>query len=219
MSYKIGIAITTTPEREEMFSMTMEEWEYFEPEDAIIIAHTDTTHKGVAYSKNQCLKQLYELGCEHIFLADDDCYPLKEGWESPYTRHKEPHLMYQFKLRSKPANDMQELYRDNTVVAYSHTRGAMIYVQRRVLDTVGGFDEAYGPYGFEHTDYTNRIHNAGLTTHRAMDVPDSDRLFYCLDQDHKTKSSLAPMKRRMSLKKNVVLYNDNRNSKAYKEFK
>lgn len=214
----IGIAITTTPERRKVFKHTHEQWNKFTPNEHILFVNNDKNHEGIPISKNKCLKYLYEAGCEHFFLADDDCYPLKAGWEMPYITHKEPHLMYQFKLPGKGVKDMQEIYRDNTVVAYTHTRGAMIYIRRIVLETVGGMDTDYGLGTFEHPDWTNRIHNAGLTTYRAMDVPNSNEWFYCLDQDNKVKSSITSIKRQNRLK-NALLYRQNKHGKEYKEFR
>ena len=210
---KIGIGITTVPRRN-IIGIT--NWSDYLPKEAPTFVFRDIMYEGVAVMKNKCLNYLYKSGCTDIFLFDDDCYPISKDWWKPYVEHKEPHLMYQFKLPGKPKSDMQELYRDDKTVAYSHTRGAMIYVTREVLDTVGGFDTRYYN-GFEHPDYTNRIHNAGLTTYRAMDVPNSDKLFYCLDQDGKVESSIA--EDREQYMKNYALYRKQRNSKEYMEFK
>lgn len=172
---------------------------------------------GIPRSKNKCLELAYDWGADHIFLFDDDCYPIADYWWKPYIESPEPHLMYQFKIPGKPKGDMQELYRDDKIVAYSHTRGAMIYVERRVLDVIGGFDTDYGLAYFEHPDFSNRIYNAGLTSHRAMDVPNSSQLFYCLDQDGAVKSSIKQSSKSDWIK-NARLYNERKHSKAYKEF-
>lgn len=39
-------------------------------------------HMGTAVSKNKCLELLDD--CEHVFLFDDDCWPIKSGWEKLY---------------------------------------------------------------------------------------------------------------------------------------
>ncbi len=207
----IGIGISTTPNRD-VLDHTLKQWNKYLPDDATIIVLKDSDYKGVARTKNQLLQWLG--ACEHIFLADDDCYPIAKDWHKPYIESKEPHLMYQFKLPNKPKSDMRELYRDDKIVSYSHTRGAFIYVHRDVLAVVGGFNPAYGRFGYEHPDWTNRIHNAGLTTHRAMDVPSSDKLLYCLDQDGKVESSVSKTTRG-----NFRLYNESKDSKEYMEYR
>lgn len=207
---KIGIGITTTPNRD-IIKQTYKEWVSFLPDDAKLIIENDVDFTGVAASKNRLLAKLDD--CEHIFLVDDDVIPLIKGWELRYIDHPEPHLMYNFKLKNKPATDMQEVYRDEVTVAYTHTRGCFIYLRRSVLDVVGGFDEEYGTY-YEHPDLTNRIHNAGLTTHRSMDVVDSDKLLYCYDQDASIETSI-PKK----VKPNHALYRKNRQSSDFKAYK
>lgn len=214
----IGVAVTTVPDRMSLLRKTIEQWELYMPKDAILFVYNDVYRQGIPRAKNECLKYLYNKGVEHFFLSDDDCFPISDEWWKPYVNHPEPHLMYQFKLPSKPITDMEIIYRDSSTVAYTHTRGAMIYVQRIVLDTVGGMDTDYGTGMFEHPDWTNRIHNAGLTTHRAMDVPNSKGLFYCYDQDKAIQSSISGIKRR-NTRKNAILYKQNRLSKAYKEFR
>lgn len=204
----IGIGITTTPERN---LVDLSRWREFMPPYARLTICCDTDLEGVAVNKNRLLAELED--CDHIFLFDDDTYPIASDWWKPYIEHPEPHLMYQFKLPGKPATDMRELYRDDITVAYSHTRGAMIYIERRVLDIVGGMDTRY-VNGFEHPDWTTRIHNAGLTTHRAMDVPNSKELLYCMDQDGLVESSIPK-----SHRGNYELYVKSRNSKEYKEFR
>lgn len=208
---RIGIGVSTTPNRD---VLDMDKFLPLLPKGSLVISICDNNFDGVAVTKNKLLALLD--GCDHIFLFDDDTRPLVDGWWIPYVEHKEPHLMYQFKLPGKPESDMSELYRDEKTVAYSHTRGAMIYIDRKVLDVVGGMDTRYYN-GFEHPDWTNRIHNAGLTTHRAMDVPDSHELLYCLDQDGEIKSSIP--RSSANRVKNASLYRKSKNSSEYKEFR
>jgi len=214
MSCKIGIGITTTPNRN---ILDLRRWDELLPQDCDFIVYEDADYKGVAHAKNQLLAQLDH--CDHIFLFDDDCYPIAKNWWLPYVEHPEPHLMYQFKLPDKPPTDMKVLYEDDQTVSYSHTRGAMIYIEKIVLDTIGGFDETYGLYGFEHPDFTNRIHNAGLTTFRSMDVPNSSELLYCLDQDSNVQSSLSKAERNLSIMRNFRYYKANMKSNQYKPYK
>lgn len=211
----IGIAISTVPERDEILKKSLEYHLKFMPNDKIRFhIESDINHDGVAATKNKCLSKLDS--CDHIFLFDDDTYPIAHRWWIPYIESGENHLMYQFKLPGKPTSDMSELYRDDKIVSYTHTRGAMLYITKKVLKTVGGLDTRYRN-GFEHPDWTNRIHNAGLTTHRAMDVPGSDRLLYCLDQDGKVESSIK--KDVAQRVKNYQLYKKQWRSKEYMEYK
>lgn len=225
----IGIGITTR-NRREVFAKTLTMVVRFMPKDAKLVVVDDASdvplksstyrfeeNVGVARAKNKCLELLDD--CHHIFLFDDDCHPIKEDWWKPYVHSKENHLMYQFKLPYKPHSDMSEVFRDGEVVAYTHTRGSMLYVKRRVLDVVGGMDTRYGLGMYEHTDWTNRIHNAGLTRYRAMDVPGSNELLYCLDQDQHVASAIPDSVRKRNMLANRKLYHASKTSNEFKEYK
>lgn len=209
---RIGIGVSTTPNRDVLNISKF--WEFM-PRGVNFAVEEDTNYEGVAVTKNKLLATLDD--CDHIFLFDDDTYPIDNDWYIPYVQSKEPHLMYQFKLPGKPSGDMRVVYRSKKIVAYSHTRGAMLYIKREVLDKVGGFDEQY-KFGYEHTDWTNRIHNAGLTTYRAMDVPGSDELIYCMDQDGSVKSSVSDELRRENMLRNRALYLKSKTSSEFKEY-
>lgn len=145
---------------------------------------------GIARAKNKCLELLSD--CDHIFLFDDDTYPLKEGWHLPYIESNEHHLMYLFENWSngQPVGDDSIVYKDDEHVAHSHARGCMIYVDSVALATVGGMDTRFGKAMNEHLDLSMRIHNAGLTTFRYMDVADSEQLIYSMDQHQEVRTSI-----------------------------
>lgn len=212
----IGIGISTTPNRDIIYDTIQQFKKYWVP-DSILRISMDKDYTGVAANKNRLIAELDN--CDHIFLFDDDCYPIADNWWVPYIESGQNHLMYQFKLKDKPLGDMRILYQDDKLISYTHTRGAMIYITKKILDTVGGFDEAYEGAYFEHPDYTNRIHNAGLTTHRAADIVGSDKLLYCLDQDAKVESSISDDIRKVNMIKNYQYYRSQRNSKEYKAYK
>ncbi len=100
---KIGIGITTH-NRPQVFRHTLRNVLKFAPRGAKVLvvddASTDTVREatyrfdvnaGIARAKNKCLELLED--CDHIFLFDDDTYPIKKGWEQPYIDSAEPHLM------------------------------------------------------------------------------------------------------------------------------
>lgn len=178
---------------------------------------------GIARAKNKCLEMLYDAGCDHLFLFDDDTFPLVKNWWVDYVENAEPHLMYIFKdfTSGKSPNDMIELYRDNSIVAYSHVRGCMLYYKRICLDTVGGMDVAFGRWGHEHGDLSNRIYSSGLTRFRYMDIPNSKGLFYSADeQEHGKFPSTVPGAQRIEmLAKSKALYDSHYNTPVFCKFK
>jgi hypothetical protein len=205
----VGIGITTH-NRGAYFRTALESLRKYAPSDAVIVVVDDASaqpveeatyrferNAGIARAKNKCLELLLEQGCTQLFLFDDDCWPVAEGWEKPYLDSAEPHLMYIFTAAAHgPVGDCWELYRDEHIVAYSHPRGCMLYFDSSVLDRVGGYDVRYGRWGYEHGDLSNRIYNAGLTSFRYADVPGSDQLFFSCDERlPAVESSVPPAER------------------------
>ena len=45
----------------------------------VYVAADSQTRLGIAARKNECLNTL--KNCDYIFLFDDDCFPVKNGWE------------------------------------------------------------------------------------------------------------------------------------------
>lgn len=208
----IGICISTTPARRELFSKVYAEWEKYKPDGAILTYVCDENSAGVARTKNASLKLLESLGATHYFLVDDDTFPIHPDWYKPFVESPENHLLYNFKLEGKPKNDMKEVYCDGKITAYTHTRGCFIYVTQKVLDTVGGFDTRFYN-SLEHPEYSNRIHNAGLTTFRSMSPINAHDLLYCLDQDSRIESSIK------DARPDYKLYNRQRKTKEYRAYK
>lgn len=231
---RIGIGITTR-NRGAQLPKTVAEHERYLPPGAILRVVDDAGDEfvyadfrfeknvGIARAKNKCLELLVKAGAEHIFLFDDDAYPIADGWWRPYVESPEPHLMYQFldlagrtKLR-----DVVELYRDGEHFALSGPRGVMLYVHRSVLDVVGGMDPIFGSFGYEHGDWSNRIHHAGLTTHRYADVVGSDKLIHSMDEYEEIPRSVPRRQREQEVARNVHIHNDRRNARyqAYVEYR
>lgn len=214
----IGVGITTKG-RYEVFKKTYNEWVKRLPKGAKLVVvddnsatpvpeatHRHSTTWGISRSKNHCLELLDD--CNHIFLADDDCYPVSDDWYKPYIESPEPHLMYVFTEFAvptiKPLKDCKEIYRDEKLVAYTHARGCLLYIDRKILDVVGGMDTAFGGSMFEHSEWSNRIYNAGLTLFRVMDVP--QRMFHSMDEWVEVASSITLTDRKLNLIKNRQRY-------------
>ena len=89
------------------------------PESVQLLRHE--TSLGIVASKNASLSALMDAGCEHLFLWDDDAWPIADNWHLPYIESPEPHLAYQFMdlVGRNKLNDMAELYRDDKHVAYT----------------------------------------------------------------------------------------------------
>lgn len=190
---RVGVGVTTH-NRRDIFDRCIAEVRRLTPEAKIVVVddaskvpvegadHRFDEQAGIARAKNKCLELLSD--CEHIFLLDDDCHPKKAGWWKPYVESPEPHLMRIFGdlAGKRKIRDNTCIYEDSRHVAWAHARGMMLYVHRPVLDVVGGFDPGFGLWGWEHADWSNRIHAAGLTTWRYADVAGGEELIYSCDE-------------------------------------
>ena len=184
----IGVGVTTR-NRPEVLAQSRAAWRRFLPAGAKLVLVDDASdtpvdgadfrfdvRAGVAAANNKCLELLD--GCDHIFLFDDDCWPTADGWWEPYVQGREPH--YQFQFDAPKHWRIHELGRDGETRWVDRSRGAMLYVDRVVLDVVGGESLAFGRYGGEHENWSSRIHAAGLTSHPFQDVLDPK--LRCLDE-------------------------------------
>ena len=61
------------------------------PAVATVQEFTDVDRRGPAYARNEVLHRLYAAGCDHIFLFDDDCYPVMPGWAEYFLAQASAH--------------------------------------------------------------------------------------------------------------------------------
>ena len=225
---KIGIAITTH-NRPDVLARSLEQHRKYLPPGAVVFVIDDGSNppatapgwcnlirhdnsKGIVASKNASLTALMDTGCEHLFLWDDDAWPIADGWHLPYIESPEAHLAYQFLDLAGPRklNDLAVLYSDDKHVAYTGQRGVMLYYHRSAIEKVGGFDPVYGRGMYEHSDLALRIHNAGLTTWAYADVTGSEKLIHSLDEHEAVDRSVPTADRKALVERNVKIHNERR---------
>lgn len=154
---RIGIGVTTY-NRPECLAKWKEQIAKHTIMDNVLIyiaEDSDDPRRGVSAVKNECLRVLKD--CDHIFLFDDDCYPIKDGWVDFFTSSKEPHLLF--------LNDSHEPLTPPTEYrVYKECGGVFMYMKNDCVERVGAFDEGYIGWGFEHADYSKRIKMSGVST-------------------------------------------------------
>lgn len=227
---RIGIAITTH-NRPEVLKQAIEQHLKHLPAGALVVVVDDgskpaavapdgirlirhETSLGIVASKNASLEALMDAGCEHLFLWDDDAWPIADNWHQPYFDSPEPHLAYQFLDLAGPRkiNDMTVLYRDKKHIAYTGQRGVMLYYHRSAIQKVGGFDPVYGRGMYEHPDLALRIYNAGLSTWAFADVAGSEKLIHSMDEYEEVARSIPRPERESLSKANALIYSARRDS-------
>lgn len=228
---KVAICITVH-NRHETARKCVNEWLKHIPTGALLIVVDDgsdapfkganfrfETAKGIAYAKNKCIELAMDAGAEHIFLSDDDTWPITYDWYKPYVNSPEKHLMFTFPtLKNGRPNGNRTVVAKNGIVSYINPCGCLLYIQRDVINKVGGFDTRFNRYGHEHVEYSNRIHNVGLTNYRYQDVPNSLELFHSMDWAGEIKSSVTTNRTRYIFE-NTKHFARVRQSKAYIPYK
>jgi GT2 family glycosyltransferase len=205
----IGVAVSTH-RRPAVLAKALAGWASTEMPDVLVV-NNDVNGAGVAATKNRGIAALMDAGCTHLFLADDDVWPLQSHWWSPYVRHAEPHLMHCWGRSRFRSNDLT-----NNVSIWSWPRGVLLYVTREVVAAVGGMRIEFGRWGGEHAEWSRRIHNAGFTTYPFQDALNAPR-WHCEDYTRTTPSSVPSRVRdsEANTRRRHALIDQHRSSKEF----
>jgi glycosyltransferase involved in cell wall biosynthesis len=189
----IGVAITTR-NRNEIAKRTVINWRNCMTDDMKLVIVDDASdvpfegadfrfekQAGIAAAKNKCLELLED--CEHIFLSDDDIWPVKLDWWIPYVNSGEGYLCYTFDRYVNgqwtgkiPTGESEDF------IYWKEPNGCLQYLTKKTLQTIGGFDTRFKIYAYEHVEYARRAHLAGCCTHANMDVKKADDIWYSMDR-------------------------------------
>jgi hypothetical protein len=169
------------------------------PENSKVYIAKDVPN--ISKAKNECLEALKD--CEHIFLFDDDCFPIAKDWHVPFIESGLNHLLYM-----KPHHGISS--NKGVYTVFTECSGVFMYLTKEVVDKVGYFGN-YGRYGFEHAGYTHRIYKAGLTPSKYMTLNGTEKLIHSLDLDGafngiEAKPSLSVDEVKNSLQINKIVY-------------
>jgi GT2 family glycosyltransferase len=149
----------------------------------------DGTRKGVAKNKNMCLRALQD--CEHIFLFDDDCFPIREGWAEYVISCHEKSGVHHFNLLDPALHQLKSGHEYDGFVIQEHhmVGGVFMYITKEVVEKVGAFNKDYDVYGFEHASYTYRAFKAGLHNGLGINLTIKDLQTYLLSIDYASHRS------------------------------
>lgn len=221
----IGVCITTH-NRRDIFNQAITHWAKMAPGPLVVVDDGSTVPVppiegvevlrnnqplGIAKAKNRGLARLLELNVDHFFAADDDCWPTHQHWWEPYVQSEMRHLSLSFEhgADGQPfALDVRTIDKRPDVWIWEACNGCMLYMDRTVIDTIGGYDPRFGIWGNEHRNYSMRVHRAGLTPHPFMDVPNGAKNFRILDQERAVQSSVPEQVRVDHMKVNIPLYEE-----------
>lgn len=182
-----------------------------------IDAYTENKESvGIPRAKNQNLTELLKhTACDHIFLFDDDTYPVRDGWHTIFIDLPVPHSMYIFSTLGNQTRGIKLLGSNGNLGWYDHVRGCLLYYRREVIEQVGGFDPIFGAGMYEHTDLSDRIHAFGFTQHPYNAPLNGSEYIYCLDQDQAIESTFDRALRNKMIRLNRPLKVRRRGRKIY----
>lgn len=203
---RVGVAISTH-RRPEVLARALQGWAKAMP-DQLIVVH-DVNGDGVAATKNRGLELLMaDAGCEHLFLCDDDVWPVSDRWHE-YVQAPALHLMHCW-------GSSRFLAYDDGYSVWSWPRGVVLYVHRDVVETVGGMRPEFGRWGGEHVDWSRRIHAAGFTAHPFADLAAAKHgIWHCEDYTRSTPSTVSAQERHASSDRRKRLYKRFRGSTEF----
>jgi glycosyltransferase involved in cell wall biosynthesis len=195
---KIGIGITTR-NRRDTAQKTISEIKKFLPKGSKLVIVDDASDEpfkgatfrfpfqaGIAKAKNKCLELLDD--CDHIFLFDDDCYPVKDGWADAYIKSGLNHASFNFIWRGDGMKPIEELR--NNVLSWSSPRGCLMYFTKECLVRCGGMDEGFAIWGYEHPDYSRRVWEMKMNPVPFPDIKGSEEFFYSYDKESAIASTV-----------------------------
>lgn len=123
--------------------------------------YKDEERKGPSHARNEVLSHFD--GYDHIFIFDDDAWPLMRGWEDYFITQAVEHNVHYMAI--------PEWFKGNIIGAegemleWSDSLAALTYQSKHALDVIGGYNTEYDRYGYEDIARNFRaVHKAGLTT-------------------------------------------------------
>lgn len=130
------------------------------------------TNIGVGKSKNKALKHLFNIGCDHIFMFEDDIFVKDSNVFERYITASKVSGIQHFNFsqhgvmnkthpEKKPNPRIVVDYKDIKIAFYPHCVGAMSYYSKKCLEKVGLIDERYFN-ACEHVDHTLEIIKSDL---------------------------------------------------------
>jgi len=224
---KIAICISTRNRPKEL-AKCIHEWEkhvlcnqdtrLFIVDDASDNKYCDADYRfeeraGIPKVKNKCIALAIQWDADHIFLCDDDVWPLQYDAIRPYIDSPFKILCYTF---YKP------IMQGESHKYHIKGNGCMIYIHRDVIDSIGGFDIRFGLGKFEHTEYFERAHRFGLIPVKGfpfIDIANSHELFHSMDEHNEVKRSFSSEEMKELLNRNREHYYKTRFSTEFIPYK
>jgi hypothetical protein len=204
---KIGIGITTTPNRKHLLDECLTAHSKYTKLD--ILVYNDEDFNGVAYAKNQLLKDLRHN--DYVFLLDDDICPTRQGWVDYIINLHELSHQHHFLFMHPKHHKFVKTWQPSNEISidiYDDCSGVFMSFTKQCLDTVGYFDSRYKQYGYEHAGLSRRIHLAGLNAKPFMSPSQLGEYLAAKDFEGNIESSISEELKEANMQHNDEIYHD-----------
>jgi Glycosyl transferase family 2 len=143
---------------------------------------------GIAKAKNTSIRKLLNIGCDILFLADDDII-YHHDWYQFYSQKmiqsKIPFLSFvQCKYR---VGEKRIINNVNVLIADNCFQGCFMIINKSIIEKVGYFDNLPNKYGYEHVIFNKRLLYLKIITHN-YDLVDSEKYIELNAASHHIKS-------------------------------
>ena len=147
---------------------------------------------GVAKAKNRCIKHFTD--CDWVFLFDDDCFPVRNGWEKHFIEAAEFHAVHHLSYLVEV--DAIELAKsEKHVDIWTNGLGCCLLWSKKALEVLGGMDPDMGKWGYEHAQMSQRAAAAKLCPFPYMAPKSCQDWLYAADIDWGHKHTHPPLGR------------------------
>lgn len=155
---KIGISVCTTPKR---YNEIKDYTSFCEHKEVFFLVNNDISYNGAPSSRNYCIKKMMDVGCDYMFLFDDDCYPVMRGFDKYCVEQAIKHDVHFIGIpnifKDKLISNEEEL------VFWNGCIGCFSFFTRKHIETIGYYNTAYQKYGFTDPPYTYRSKKSPLS--------------------------------------------------------
>lgn len=120
---------------------------------------------GCSFGRNECIKHLYDAGCDYIFLFDDDTYPTIRGWEDKIIEWADKEDVDFLGMVDQKHDQVYEYIdggNDDTLTYQAGMAGPFVFMTRKAVETIGYYNTEYKDYSWEDVSYYHRAKIAGL---------------------------------------------------------
>lgn len=204
--HKKDMAIAISTRGRDVVQKSVDKWKQFYPNAEIIVVEDNgDVPNGIAKTKNKCIELLLETGLDHLFLADDDVYPVNSVGMYKYIQSPVKHMSLSFDRNHKRQRISHDVYikkRSQGHDVYNSPCGLLLYCHRDVLLSGVRFDENFDLWGLEHKSFSLDIHSKGFTKYPFIDITNNIRNFYSYDYYGAIDGSVSESDRIKSIERN-----------------